>query len=526
MSDVALSALVLMVTGVYAVRWVRRLAPMGSELPVKTLAATVLAGLILLAEFTMVDASRSVRVAAVVLAGVYVLGPMLITGLARSGAFVLADVVNRALYWTAHGRSGLRRVLTQLALRYGDAEMAERFLPPEADLLRVQTLALAERWEEVLEQSPIRAEHGEGPAEGDNLALAVEARVEALLALDRFEEAERLVTDLETEASGEGVGPVTHAVAQRVGARLAAARGRVDETRRRLVEPPLGTPSHVMFALLALAAERAAHPASVDMWRQAYLTAPEGFQGRYAEKVQAHGASLPPVTRRRFGATVMLAAWIVLAYLAQVTLDQWVGPVVTNLGRIDPSSLAAAFVLNVPGVPQGDAWWRFLSYAFVHGGIIHIGFNTWVLLDLGRMYEARAGWGNLIASFTLGTAMGAYLTQIAEGVDPVLLVGASGGVLGIAGALLADAVRGQRRGDRALVRSLLQWMAIITLFSFAVPGVSLWGHVGGVVGGLLYGFARQGLPSSPKVSQALGSVSVGLLAAAFTAILLVALQLT
>jgi membrane associated rhomboid family serine protease len=67
---------------------------------------------------------------------------------------------------------------------------------------------------------------------------------------------------------------------------------------------------------------------------------------------------------------------------------------------MQPSSIAAAFGLGVPGFPFSDAWWRYLSYAFVHGGIIHIGFNVWVLLDLGRVYEARRGWGDLMAAFT------------------------------------------------------------------------------------------------------------------------------
>ena len=42
---------------------------------------------------------------------------------------------------------------------------------------------------------------------------------------------------------------------------------------------------------------------------------------------------------------------------------------------------------------------------------------------------------------------------------------ASGGVLGVAGALLADALRGRSSGDRALTRGLLQWVALIALLS-------------------------------------------------------------
>ena len=106
---------------------------------------------------------------------------------------------------------------------------------------------------------------------------------------------------------------------------------------------------------------------------------------------------------------------------------------------------------------------------------------------------------------------GAFLTVLVGSSGPLILVGASGGILGMAGALLADAWRGQTQQDRLMTRSLVQWMALIVVFSLAVPGVSLWGHVGGVVGGLLWGFVRQGLPRLPAVDLTAGLLSIGLM---------------
>ena len=90
-------------------------------------------------------------------------------------------------------------------------------------------------------------------------------------------------------------------------------------------------------------------------------------------------------------------------------------------------------------------------------------------------------------------------------------VGASGGVLGVGGALLADVLRGRGAGDRLLTRSLLQWIGFIVIFSLAIPNVSLWGHIGGLLGGLLWGFARQGLPKTPRIDLGAGAVSILLL---------------
>src|SRR5690348_9713403 len=39
----------------------------------------------------------------------------------------------------------------------------------------------------------------------------------------------------------------------------------------------------------------------------------------------------------------------------------------------------------------GGEWWRLLSYAFLHGGFLHIGFNMWCLWSLGGLCESLYG---------------------------------------------------------------------------------------------------------------------------------------
>jgi len=333
------------------------------------------------------------------------------------------------------------------------------------------------------------------------------------------------VERLREAAADPEAGPILTRVAQMAEVRLAAARGRLEEAQRHLQPPPAGVPPHELFAVLAQAAERGGHPAAGELWGRAYASAPPPLRPRYADKVQAAGGALPTIRARNPLGTWALTAAIVVAYLGQLSLDRIASPVATALGRLDPSQAAAAFLMGVPGVSGGDAWWRFLSYAFVHGNLVHIALNAWVLIDIGRMYEARRTWGDLLAAFAFGTLMGGYLTQVAQSGQVVVLVGASGGVLGVAGALLADVLRGRGAADRALTRSLVQWMALIALLSVAVPGVSLWGHVGGVIGGLLWGFARQGLPGDRRLSDAAGVLSAGVLAIAFAAAVGVAVSL-
>ncbi len=508
MSQTALLALVILVSGVYAVRWANRLAPPRSELPLKTTLATVAAGWVVAGDLTTVPVPDGLDLVVAVLGPLYVFGPLAAAALVRGGRTRFATTAVDALYWTPVGRAALRRFLAGIALQRGDLHGAERLAPEGDAVLPVLLAARRRAWDEVLAAAP-----AEVPATGaQSGAWSVEAaRIQALLELDATEEAAERIRVLEVRAEEPDAGPALHAAARLSAARLAAARGRVEETRRRLNPPPEGVPAHELFATLAEAAARARHAAEGDLWTRAFAAAPPPLRARYAERIRAAGGTVPELRPVRPWGTWALTGALLLAYLGQVGLDRFGTAVPTSVGRLDPSWAAAAFLLGVPGAPAADAWWRTLSYAYVHGNLIHIALNAWVLFDVGRMLEGRRHWGDLTAAFVAGTAMGAYLTQVAQAGQVVVLVGASGGVLGVAGALLADVLRGRGAADRQLTRALLQWILLIGVLSVAVPGVSLWGHVGGVVGGLLWGFARQGAPAGAGVSRVAGYLSVSLL---------------
>ena len=268
--------------------------------------------------------------------------------------------------------------------------------------------------------------------------------------------------------------------------------------------------------MVARAAERAGEfDAALRLYAEAYSLAPEAAREGYAETLSRYGRPLPrPRSRARPPVgTYGLTAALLVAFLLQLALDREVGNVVVGGRLMQPSTAAAAFLMNFGDVPASDAWWRYLSYALVHAGLIHIGFNAWVLFDIGRLFEARRRWGDLVASFVAGTVAGAALTVVVQAGVELALVGASGGVLGVAGALLVDAAGGTSGGDRALTRSLLQWMAILVIFSLAIPNVSLWGHVGGVLGGAAWGLIRRNLPDLPRLGMVVGGLGLVLMAA-------------
>lgn len=506
MTQDALFLLAVAVVAIYTFRLSLRLAPPGGEFPVKTLIAAVLSAIVALAGVLPYAAGDLLRGVALVVGPVYALGPLLAVAVARLRRYRIAALLVKALYWTEEGRQGPLRLLTQVALQLGDVSEALELMPQDDTLMLAQAFALAEEWERVLEL--------ELPRKGDNSFLGEAARIEALLALGRREEAQLELEQMRTRWEASSKGPLGYRSLRLSEARLAAEQGDLGAVKELLGQPLPGVAAHRLLAVFARGARQAGRLEDAGrLYGQAYSVAPQGVRSRYARELEEIGLEPPAVARpRRAVATLALAGGLVLAYLAQLWLDANAGPFPTPAGGMRASSLASAFLLGLPPtLPGADAWWRFLSYTLVHGNLLHIAFNAWVLVDIGRVLEGRRGAENLLAAFVIGSAMGAYVTAIAHQGGPLILLGASGGVLGVAGALLADTMASRTAGDRMLRGSLVRWMLLIALISVAIPNVSLLGHLGGVIGGLLWGFLRQGLPAARGIDAFAGAAALAFL---------------
>ncbi len=134
-------------------------------------------------------------------------------------------------------------------------------------------------------------------------------------------------------------------------------------------------------------------------------------------------------------------------------------------------------------------WWRLLTNIFVHGGIIHIGFNMWCLWDLGALCESLYGRWTYGAIY-LVCGLGASLTSLAW--DPGRLsVGASGAIFGLAGALIAALKLGEfsvpRSALSGIMRSLGAFVVYNLVFGFVLPGIDNAAHIGGLITGVIVG---------------------------------------
>lgn len=153
------------------------------------------------------------------------------------------------------------------------------------------------------------------------------------------------------------------------------------------------------------------------------------------------------------------------------------------------------------GVADGEAY-RILTSGFLHSGLIHIGFNMYALWILGPQLERALDRHRFIAL---------YLTALVGGAAGVMLldpdaftVGASGAVFGLFGAV---AVIQRAAGINIWASGIGQILGLNLLLTFAIPRISVGGHVGGLIAGAVVGAIYVGLARTGK-SPWIGTAAV------------------
>ena len=134
-------------------------------------------------------------------------------------------------------------------------------------------------------------------------------------------------------------------------------------------------------------------------------------------------------------------------------------------------------------VTEPHGWYRLITSGFLHFGIVHIGLNMFFLWVLGPMLEPALGRVRFILLYIaalLGGSLGVILLDKGG-----ISAGASGAVFG----LLAAAAIGQwRRGINPLTTGIGATLLMNLVITFAIPGISIGGHIGGIVAGSICGW--------------------------------------
>lgn len=139
---------------------------------------------------------------------------------------------------------------------------------------------------------------------------------------------------------------------------------------------------------------------------------------------------------------------------------------------------------------DGD-WWRLVTAGFLHGGLIHILMNSWVLYDLGAQVEEVYGTNRMIVIYFVATIAGFLASSLWSA---GLSVGASAGICGLIGAMISAGIQHRSALGDAIKSMYTRWLLYVLMFGFLMPGIDNAAHIGGLAGG--FGIAWiAGLPS-------------------------------
>lgn len=154
-------------------------------------------------------------------------------------------------------------------------------------------------------------------------------------------------------------------------------------------------------------------------------------------------------------------------------------------------------------------WYRLVTAMFLHGGLIHIGFNMMILMDLGPIVEEVYGSSRFLFLY-VATGIASFAASAYTG---HFSIGASGAILGVAGLLVAITTKRGGMQMREIRSRLISW--VVTIFLIGIVFRALQtdnvAHLGGFAAGFLLGkiFSdRQPSPGSERTrAYALGWIA-------------------
>jgi membrane associated rhomboid family serine protease len=194
---------------------------------------------------------------------------------------------------------------------------------------------------------------------------------------------------------------------------------------------------------------------------------------------------LPSASPATYGILTLCCVLFVVSLLATLRDTGTLFP--EGAGLLDIGSISG-------GVLQRLGWseplpynleepWRFVTAVFLHGSILHIAFNMWVLMDIGPQIEELYGSARYFFVFMLSGAGGYALSSFFQKTS----VGASGALLGLIGVMLAMTMGSRSAGMQLLRGQLIRWLIYIALLGFVFRGIDNYAHLGGFIVGFVLG---------------------------------------
>jgi rhomboid protease GluP len=137
-------------------------------------------------------------------------------------------------------------------------------------------------------------------------------------------------------------------------------------------------------------------------------------------------------------------------------------------------------------VVQGQ-FWRLLTPVFLHGSLLHIGFNMYALWVIGGRMERAYGHGKFIALYFLSAYAGNVFSFLFQ---PSPSLGASTAIFGLLAAegVLLYLNRKLIHDARSMLQNIITIGVINLIIGMTSDNIDNWGHLGGLLGGLAFGW--------------------------------------
>lgn len=206
--------------------------------------------------------------------------------------------------------------------------------------------------------------------------------------------------------------------------------------------------------------------------------------------------------------SIILIACIIVVWIFQIA---FVSKETVLLGG-ETSVYIAGFVKQF--FREGQ-YWRILTGATLHGGIMHLAFNAYALYILGKLIELLSSRSHLAIVFVLSIIGGGLMSLAFLPDNPS--VGASGGIIGFLGYLTAYGIKRRKLLPSSFLKNMLFNIGFIGIVGiFIIPNVDNFGHLGGLLVGLIYGLLQipgdiyQDPRETGKFTDILGYISLGI----------------
>jgi rhomboid protease GluP len=266
--------------------------------------------------------------------------------------------------------------------------------------------------------------------------------------------------------------------------------------------------------------------AAFDELERRNLTTPELLDQRAAliesaklkEQQTASDQETIPASRSALDMFRVNASYFFTPLLVFANVGVFIIMVILGVHPMDPSvESLIAWGGNLRGLTLNGELWRLFTSTFLHGGLIHLLFNMFALLQVGSILEPNIGKTRFIVSY-IATGIIASISSIVFN-DDIVSVGASGAIFGIDGLLLTLLITKRlnipEEARKSFLTSTVVFIGYNLMLGFSKSGIDNAAHIGGLLSGLLIGFAYYpSLKRSENSNAVLACITVFVLLAA------------